>query len=502
LKKTPAKKRDRLFLLLILIAVIYVAFWVGYAGYKYNSLQSSWFDIGAETFSFYYHIKWPQNIGGLQFLSFAEHIDPFELAILPFFSLYPSPITLLIIQDVALAAAALVIYLIGRNVIGNRYIGFALAIAFLINPGVNGITIYDFHPEAFIPLFCILSFYFYMRSKKSLFVIETSITVGISILLAFALYEIFYSTDDRKRMLKSNLKLIGICAIITILFFLFYYFVLNSLSLSYAAGAYPNMPSQFRVVNFFGSQLKTLLSPPKISQIYPANYFILLALTGIAILLLGFGFHAIRRIPIIALILISPWLFEVFLLHNPIFPTLVNEYYAYALGGAVIAACLGIITATKKANIKPLKASFDIILIALLILIYASSILLPAIPQTNPLKWSIKNSTTASIGTATLALNTNSSIMSQPSIAAHLYRFEGLEMPPDVRLYAFTQSGFIATNVSFYSGRPDYIMLDKNLSDYGLMNGSAFNVYAYMGDNYTLCSSANGIELYSSGKPC
>lgn len=498
-------KHDLLLFALILILVLYIAYWVGYSNYKYSSFQEGWFDVGAETFAFYYHVNWGSSIGGLQFASFAEHVDPFELFLLPIFALYENPITLFVVQDVALAAAALVIYLIGKDVIKNRYVGFALALAFLLNPGIRGITTYDFHPEAFIPIFYILCFYLYMRSRTKLFVvsyvllisiIETAIPIGATLLLGLLVYELFESRSGKEKLQKNKNRIyyIAVCALITILFFTFYSFSINYLQASYASGNYKSMPPFFKVANFYGSQFKTIFSPPSPSYSEPLIIFIVLAAVGIVILVFGFGQYALK-VPLITLILISPWLFEVLVLHNPVFPTLYNEYYAYAIGGAVVAACLGIMKTIQRKGMKYVKP-FSILLVAVIISGY-TLLFTPINQANNPLVWlSPQNSTLSSINNGISLINNNATVMAQQSIAAHMYGFRNLEMPPDLRLYAFTQNGFTSVNVSFYRFMPDYIVLDEKLADYSTMNNSEFDVYTYMADNYTLYYSNGGLEIY------
>ena len=380
-----------------------------------------------------------------------------------------------------------------------------MAVAFLLSPGVRGITIYDFHVEAFIPIFYILCFYFYMRSRTKLFVVsyiflmstvETVIPIGITLLLGLFVYELFELKSDKTNAQnrKKHIFYIAICAFITVLFFAFYSFSINYLQAAYTNGSYQNMPPSFRVSNFYGSQIKSMFSPPSASYSEPLIVFIIMALVGISILVFGFGTYTLK-VPLITLILISPFLFEVLILHNPVFPLPYEEYYAYVIGGAVVAACLGIMKALQKGSLGPVKI-FNILLIAILIAGYTIAFA-PINSTINPLNWfRQQNSNISAVNEGISLLSRNSTVMAQEFIAAHMYQFKNLELTPNIRMRAFTPNGFTVVNVSFYWFRPDYIVLDNRLADYDTVNNSGFSIYSYMANNYTLYYSKDGLEIY------
>jgi uncharacterized membrane protein len=509
-----AKWADKLPIILMALVVIFVIYWAGYANFRYYSFQGGWFDAGAEVFSFYYHLHWPGAIGGLQYISFAQHIDPFELLLLPIFAIWQKPITLFLLQDIALAAAAVVGYFIGKDLLDNKWLGFALALAFLISPAVRGVTLYDFHPEAFIPVFYLLAFYFYMRAKKVLFllsyalllsVIETAVVVGASLLVGLLIYELInYRASKRKdwKALKDKICIAGIGVFITIAFFAFYSFSLHALASAYANGGYSSMPPFFKVMNFYQSQSTSLLEVIKGVNLGSVGgiWFVIMAAAGIIVLLFGFGPYALR-VPLVALVLLSPWLFEVLVLHNPVFPTFSNEYYAYVIGGAMAAASLGLMKLKKDGKLDHSKAFIKIVLIAAILsmVVFPITQLFPPSGALNPANWGSVPGIGKNLSSLASTLPQNSTIMAQPGIASHLYYFQNLEMTPSVRLFAFNPEGFTAVNLSFYWFRPEYVIIDKRLPDYDFMNSSAFNVYEYMGSNYTVYASSGNITIYKSG---
>lgn len=86
--------------------------------------------------------------------SFADHFRPFLLVLLPFYALAPRAETLLVIQTLVLALAAIPIFLLALDKIEDAFIALILAALYLLYPAVGFISRFDFHIEVFaIPAF-------------------------------------------------------------------------------------------------------------------------------------------------------------------------------------------------------------------------------------------------------------------------------------------------------------------------------------------------------------
>jgi len=72
----------------------------------------------------------------------------------------------------------------------------------------------------------------------------------------------------------------------------------------------------------------------------------------------------------------------------------------------------------------------------------------------------------------------------------------GLELPPDYRVGGFTPAGLRAENITLFYTRPEYVAFDPELPDFIYLNSTGFNIYDYMGVNYTPYSSADGLKIY------
>ncbi len=73
-------------------------------------------------------------------------------AIVPIYAALPSEATLFAIQSAVVALAAVPLYLLARQRTGSPWLGLVAAIVFLAATPTLSSNLYDFHPEAFLPL--------------------------------------------------------------------------------------------------------------------------------------------------------------------------------------------------------------------------------------------------------------------------------------------------------------------------------------------------------------
>jgi len=164
------KKADRIILIPI---IIYVVFFSVYTCYKNYIFKTYAWDLGIITQSL-----WTTLNSGKVLFSTLEvpygnpsgnflgvHFSPIMFLILPVYAIYESPQTLLVFQSFILGIAALPLYWIARDKLGNKLYALAFATAYLLNPALCGVNAYDFHLEIFTPLFIFFSFYYLEKGK-------------------------------------------------------------------------------------------------------------------------------------------------------------------------------------------------------------------------------------------------------------------------------------------------------------------------------------------------
>lgn len=163
------RKAEKIILLLV---VVYVIVFSGYTVFMHYAFKTYAWDLGIFTQSlwttvntgqpFHYtietHVNPSQNF-------FGTHFSPVLLLVVPVYAVFQSPLTLLVFQSFIIGLAALPVYWIGRDKLHSRVWGLAFSAAFLLHPGVHSMNCFDFHVEAFVPLFFLLAF-FYLDSQK------------------------------------------------------------------------------------------------------------------------------------------------------------------------------------------------------------------------------------------------------------------------------------------------------------------------------------------------
>lgn len=124
---------------------------------------------------------------------FAVHISPVYYLLLPFYCLFPSPMTLQIGQAVALALGVIPVVLLAQHHRLSGKLTLLVAALYAFYPALSAGCFYDLHENCFLPLFLLLTFLFYEKKKyipmyiSALFVLSVKEDAAIY-LLFFALF--------------------------------------------------------------------------------------------------------------------------------------------------------------------------------------------------------------------------------------------------------------------------------------------------------------------------
>lgn len=345
-------KLDRTAIAAIIIAVCAMALFGLYVVRTYNTYGYS-YDMGLSVYDLYYHVHYLDPSHILQYLTFGQHLEPDQLAIIPLFTLFPSAITLGLLQEIVISLTGLLVFFVARDLLKNGRIALLLMVAFLVNPGVGGLVIYDFHAEFLILPFFILVFYTYMKRMPKAFFASLLLLLGVMdsvppivIALGIALfaYALFYTKERAAR----REQLIWASWIILLALFAMALYTLASISLyiSYQS-VNSGVPILLRVAGVAPKLLSIVGSPLNLNVGYstfhpkPATAqrllpgFILAAL----IVFLSFGPLTKRGI-ILNFIMVAPWLVGGLALGDIAFFSTRAMYFSYAIGGAVIAAII------------------------------------------------------------------------------------------------------------------------------------------------------------------
>jgi uncharacterized membrane protein len=97
------------------------------------------------------------------------HVEIVFLLIFPFFALFPSAITLLILQTVAIASGGIAVYAIGRHLLRDNVTPVVLAVCYWLYPLLGSINLVDFHADSFMIAPHLFAWYFLRSGRRRLF---------------------------------------------------------------------------------------------------------------------------------------------------------------------------------------------------------------------------------------------------------------------------------------------------------------------------------------------
>ncbi len=141
-----------------------------------------------------------------------DHFELFILALTPFYMLWRGPEVLLILQALAVASAAIPLFILARRVLNGRW-AWAIAGIYLLYPVIFNISFFEFHILPFaIPLLAWL-FYLYYRKRFAGFVILAllALTVREDVALVIGMFGILALIEKRSwRWILTPIILAGV----------------------------------------------------------------------------------------------------------------------------------------------------------------------------------------------------------------------------------------------------------------------------------------------------
>ena len=198
--RTVESKADRVIFVPI---TVYAVFFSAYTCYMQYTFKTFAWDLGIMTQSLWTTLNSGKILystlevpyGNPTGIFLGVHFSPILFLILPVYAIYQSPQTLLVFQSFILGIAALPLYWIARDKLGNKTYGLAFAVAYLLNPALQGVNTYDFHVEIFTPVLILFAFYYLDKGKwlKALpFIALELTTVEFAPFIVFALGLYFF----------------------------------------------------------------------------------------------------------------------------------------------------------------------------------------------------------------------------------------------------------------------------------------------------------------------
>lgn len=140
----------------------------------------------------------------------ATHFSPIILLALPFYAIYPTGESLLIISTLLVAVGALPIYEIANFFLKNEKISATIGVLYLLYPYLQGITLSGFSPQSFaVTIFLFIIYYLIKVDFKKL---ALALTLGLitheasaPIIAAIGLYGMIYHRSIKSKGFQVSL---------------------------------------------------------------------------------------------------------------------------------------------------------------------------------------------------------------------------------------------------------------------------------------------------------
>lgn len=236
--------------------VLYTIFFSWYTILKHHAFLTSAFDLGifdqALWSTLHGKFLYTTLYGEEASITFAHHFQPILLLILPIYTVYQSPETLLVLQSFFLALGALPIYWIAKKEL-NEFAGLVFSALFLLYPALHGINRFDFHAAVLAVPFFFFSFHYakenrYLQSGLSALIVLMCREEAALTIVVLALYllwsnrkKIFCECGIKRRELIFPLLLIVVSSLWFILsvFFISPFFIKSGVYPHFARYKYP-----------------------------------------------------------------------------------------------------------------------------------------------------------------------------------------------------------------------------------------------------------------------
>ncbi len=136
---------------------------------------------------------------------FGTHFSPILYMVLPFYAITSTPQALLVIQSFVLALGAIPLYFFAKNSLNSKRLAVVFSLAYLLYPPLQGANWFDFHVQAFLPLFFFCTMYFLTTEKWPgyFFFIILSLTVAENVPITVAFIGLYGFWRFRKRIISA-----------------------------------------------------------------------------------------------------------------------------------------------------------------------------------------------------------------------------------------------------------------------------------------------------------
>jgi uncharacterized membrane protein len=185
---------------------------------RQRSFENGRFDLGNMTQAVWAtahgHPLQVTNLQGEQVSRLASHFDPLIAALAPLWLAWPSPDLLLVAQAVAIAFGALPVFRLARRHLGSEQAALGLALAYLLYPATQWLTLNEFHTVALATPLLLFAFDYLDQDQLLLFAVFAllAMTSKEEIGLVVAGFGAWYAIARGRRLEGTLVGVLGLAA--------------------------------------------------------------------------------------------------------------------------------------------------------------------------------------------------------------------------------------------------------------------------------------------------
>jgi|GEM_PF-4689923 len=245
---------------------------------------------------------------------FSIHFAPILVLLVPFYYVYPNPLSILIFKFLLFLGSLFVLSKIVKSILGPEYVYIVLWI-YLLHPGIVGSFLFDFHLEDFFPLFFFVFLYGWIKKDYKICLISYVLLClsleYFPIYMSLIIVSLLLFNDSR----KITPKLLVVSFLIVLAGFTIYKletFIINT----FRSNVFKNIYLSHDILrNFSLSNL---------------GYCILGKIIYLLLLFVPFGLIPLLKKPKLLLPLL-PWFMLVLFTRNLVYINIASQYSAFVV---------------------------------------------------------------------------------------------------------------------------------------------------------------------------
>jgi uncharacterized membrane protein len=151
------------------------------------------------------------DVHGEQISRLAVHVNPILALFAPVWWIWPSADMLLVVQAVAVAAGAFPVFALARKHLGSERAALGFALAYLLLPAVEWLTLNEFHPVALACPLLLVAFKYLDDNRLGPFAVFAVLAAATKeeIALVVAGFGIWYALSRGRRLAGSAVAALG-----------------------------------------------------------------------------------------------------------------------------------------------------------------------------------------------------------------------------------------------------------------------------------------------------